>query len=55
VSEKEEYEFRRGYTEKELEAAALRKAFLKKFIINFDVNFYQTQEERDWAYVARRE
>jgi hypothetical protein len=42
VREKEELEFRRGYNEKELEASALRKAFLKKFVINFDVNFYQT-------------
>ena len=55
VREKEEREFRRGYNEAELEASALRKAFLKKYIINFDVNFYKTQEETDWAYICRRE
>ena len=55
MREKEELEFRRGYTEKDLEAATLRKAFLKKFIINFDTNFYKTQQERDWAYIVKRE
>lgn len=55
MREKEEREFRRGYNEQELQASALRKAFFKKYILDFDLNFYKTQEERDWAYIARRE
>lgn len=52
---KEELEFRRGYSDEQMEASSLRKTFLRKHIINFDVNFYQTQQERDWAYICKRE
>jgi hypothetical protein len=55
VREKEELEASRGYRDEEMQASILRKAFLKKFVINFDPNFYKTQVERDWAYIARRE
>lgn len=55
IREKEELEASRGYSDQEMQASILRKTFLKKFIINFDPNFYKTQVERDWAYIARRE
>jgi hypothetical protein len=42
IREKEELEFSRGYSEEEMQASILRKTFLKKFIINFDPNFYKT-------------
>ena len=54
ISEREDFEFRRGFDEKEQEASNLRQSFLKKFIINFDTNLYKTQEERDWAYICKR-
>lgn len=54
LREKEDWEFSRGYTADELKASELRKQFLTRFIINFDTNLYKTQEERDWAYLAKR-
>jgi hypothetical protein len=54
IREKEDWEFKRGYSPDELKASELRKNFLNKFIINFDTNLYKTQEERDWAYLAKR-
>ncbi len=42
IREKEELEFSRGYSEEEMQASILRKTFLKKFVINFDPNFYKT-------------
>lgn len=44
VAEREEFEFNRGFNQKELAATSLRQAFLKKFIIGFDTNLYKTQE-----------
>lgn len=55
VSSKEEMEYNRGYNQQEMAAAKLRREFVRKFIVDFDPNFYKTQEERDWAYIARRE
>lgn len=37
-----------------MKASDLRKNFLKQFIIDFDTHLYSTQEERDWAYLAKR-
>ena len=37
------------------EASNLRIAFLKKYIINTEINSYTTQIERDWGYIAKRE
>lgn len=54
VAERENFEFNRGLNETESAASKLRQAFLKKFIIGFDTNLYKTQEERDWAYIAKR-
>jgi hypothetical protein len=54
IREKEDFEFKRGYTPEELKASALRKRFLKTYVIDFDTNLYKTQEERDWAYIAKR-
>lgn len=51
----EQAEYERGFTEKELEAAELRKEFLRTYIVNFDTSLYKTLVERDWAYVAKRE
>jgi len=48
------FEFKRGYTPEELKASELRKRFLKQYVIDFDTNLYKTQEERDWAYIAKR-
>lgn len=44
VSEREDFEFNRGFNDNELAACNLRQAFLKKFIIGFDTNLYKTQE-----------
>lgn len=55
VNVKEEMEYNRGYSVEEMQAAKLRKAFVQKYIADFDTNFYKTQEERDWGYVVRRE
>ncbi|CAD8091809.1 unnamed protein product [Paramecium sonneborni] len=55
VNAKEEMEYQRGYSAEEMQAAKLRKAFVQKYIADFDTNFYKTQEERDWGYVVRRE
>ena len=54
IREKEDFEFKRGYTVDEMEASNLRKKFLKQFIIDFDTHLYKTQEERDWAYLCKR-
>lgn len=54
IREKEDWEFKRGYTPEEMQASTLRKNFLKQYIINFDTVLYKTQEERDWAYLAKR-
>jgi hypothetical protein len=54
IREKEDWEFKRGYTAEELQASELRKSFLKQFVIDFDTNLYKTQEERDWSYLAKR-
>lgn len=54
VREKEDFEFKRGYTPEELKASELRKRFLRQYVIDFDTNLYKTQEERDWAYIAKR-
>ena len=54
IREKEDFEFKRGYTPEELKASELRKRFLKQYVIDFDTNLYKTQEERDWAYIAKR-
>lgn len=54
IREKEDFEFKRGYSAEELRASALRKRFLEQYIIDFDTNLYKTQEERDWAYIAKR-
>jgi hypothetical protein len=54
IREKEDFEFKRGYTPEELKASELRKRFLKQNVIDFDTNLYKTQEERDWAYIAKR-
>ena len=54
VREKEDFEFKRGYTAEELKASELRKAFLHQYVIDFDTVLYKTQEERDWAYIAKR-
>ena len=43
VAEKEDFEFNRGFDEKELAATQLREGFLKRFIIGFDTNLYKTQ------------
>jgi hypothetical protein len=40
---------------KYIEASKLRINFLKKYIIDSDPHSFQTQVERDWAYIARRE
>ena len=37
------------------EASKLRMKFFKDHIINFQTNFYKTDVERDWAYIAKRE
>lgn len=42
VSAKEEMEYNRGYTPAEMQAAKLRKAFVSKYIADFDTNFYKT-------------
>ena len=44
IREQENFESERGYSADELKASNLRKAFLKKFVINFDTNLYKTQE-----------
>lgn len=54
VREKEDWEFKRGYTKEDLQAGELRSNFLKQYIINFETHLYKTQEERDWAYLAKR-
>ena len=54
IREKEDWEFKRGYTAEELQASKLRKEFLKQFIVDFDTHLYKTQQERDWAYLAKR-
>lgn len=54
IREKEDWEFKRGYTAEELQASELRKRFLTQYVINFDTHLYKTQEERDWAYLAKR-
>ncbi len=54
IREKEDFEFKRGYTPEELKASTLRKRFLQQYVIDFDTNLYKTQEERDWAYIAKR-
>eukprot|EP00330_Aristerostoma_sp_ATCC50986_P009878 CAMPEP_0114586814 /NCGR_PEP_ID=MMETSP0125-20121206/9937_1 /TAXON_ID=485358 ORGANISM="Aristerostoma sp., Strain ATCC 50986" /NCGR_SAMPLE_ID=MMETSP0125 /ASSEMBLY_ACC=CAM_ASM_000245 /LENGTH=154 /DNA_ID=CAMNT_0001782427 /DNA_START=31 /DNA_END=495 /DNA_ORIENTATION=- len=51
----EEWEYKRGYTEEELRASALRKKFVSDYIVHADTNLYKTQVERDWAYIAKRE
>ena len=55
VDEKSQLEYDRGYTEAELKASKLRKDFFRKYIVEFDPYFYSTQEEKDWAYIAKRE
>jgi len=55
VYNKELYEYRAGYSTQELKASALRKAFFKSYIVNFDTFLYKTQVEKDWAYIAKRE
>lgn len=42
MNAKEEMEYERGYTAEEMQAAKLRKAFVQKFIADFDTNFYKT-------------
>lgn len=54
IREKEDWEFKRGYSADELQASTLRKDFLKRYIINFDTHLFKTQEERDWAYISKR-
>lgn len=54
IREKEDWEFKRGYTTQEMQASKLRKDFVKRYIIDFDTHLYKTQEERDWAYLAKR-
>lgn len=54
IREKEDWEFKRGYSPEEMQASNLRKDFLRRYIINFETNLYKTQEERDWAYLAKR-
>lgn len=54
IREKEDWEFKRGYNEIEMQASVLRKNFLRKYIIDFDTNLFKTQPERDWAYIAKR-
>ena len=53
--EKEDLEYQRGYSDKDLQASKLRKDFVQKYIVNFDSNLYKTQVERDWAYICKRE
>eukprot|EP01015_Nassula_variabilis_P015175 TRINITY_DN226_c0_g1_i1.p3 TRINITY_DN226_c0_g1~~TRINITY_DN226_c0_g1_i1.p3 ORF type:complete len:155 (-),score=28.62 TRINITY_DN226_c0_g1_i1:140-604(-) len=55
ISAREEREYAKGYSDQDLEASALRKQFFKRHIVDFDTNLYDTQVERDWAYIARRE
>jgi hypothetical protein len=55
VEERAEFEYRRGYSGQELEAAKLRMGFFKKFIVMTSPHSYRTQVERDWAYIAKRE
>jgi hypothetical protein len=43
VREKEDFEFKRGYTDEELKASELRKAFLHQYVIDFDTVLYKTQ------------
>jgi hypothetical protein len=43
IREKEDFEFKRGYTPEELKASELRKRFLKQYVIDFDTNLYKTQ------------
>jgi hypothetical protein len=54
IREKEDWEFSRGFSTEELLASDLRKKFLYQYIVNFDTNLYKNQEERDWAYLAKR-
>lgn len=54
LREKEDWEFKRGYSSEDLAASKLRKNFLRQFVIDFDTHLYKTQEERDWAYLAKR-
>lgn len=55
IREKEDWQFKRGYTPEEMKASKLRKDFLNRYIINFDTHLYKTQEERDWSYLAKRQ
>jgi hypothetical protein len=44
IREKEDFEFKRGYSPEELKASALRKRFLAQYVIDIDTNLYKTQE-----------
>ena len=54
IREKEDWEFKRGYSPEEMQASKLRKDFLRRYIIDFETHMYKTQQERDWAYLAKR-
>ena len=54
IREREDWEFKRGYTSEELQASELRKRFVQQYIIDFETKMYSTQEERDWSYLVKR-
>jgi len=55
LKEWEEFEYKRGFKDVELQAARLRQIFFNRHIVNFDTNLYKTVVERDWGYIAKRE